>query len=813
MADTDGKRWISERRLQRFWNGIKSRFTSMHEEVEGVKTFVHEEMVDYVTDWLDDHVTPTEAPVVIDDSLSISGAAADAKVAGDEIRDLKSAINDITDTNPITFTQDYYIKTNVAIGSVVDLTPVYNNAFEYSIKSVSPFEHVHINGWGWTNGRLWAFIDSDNKLISVSSANLNATNGIIVKAPENASKIIINSYKGDTGACYIGESSAEIKGQIEKVESRWLDVAKQNKQFTEFNRGYIKTNEAVGTVIDFNVISDVNTHSCVIKCSEGDTFMLTGTGGGSCRLWAFVDDDRKLISNALANQTVANLELTAYNDGYLVVNINVNYTYSLSGNVLSSNVQDGALHQVDTILKDWNIKKAIATNYVIGTTIDLTPYDTGSVACMVVPCNAGDSFLLTGNGGNTPLLWAFVDNENVIKRKSEMGSSVNRYKLEAYESGKLIVNIFTAYDYELCKIEDSTSSAEIDMMNESLYENRYVETIFPSKVCVCGGREMSIYYKAILRYMNADKINMIRSSSIELYNYKMFCRITPSDNDNREFDNKIGFYISNNNLADFATKSHKFKVIPKTAGNGLTKKVLIIGDSLTDADVYLSEVNNLLTNDVMHIEFLGTRDTDEVPNEGYSGWRAYTFAKCETASDDGISTANTNPFYNPSTQEFDFAYYMTAQGYSGVDYVFINLGVNDIGRNNHYSDFTDFYDLIIASIHDYDANIRIGIGLPPVRGLMDNGNQKSVNDGLYADKKLISVYDNRENENIYVIPFFLNVDPDHDYNFVMESISVRNPDVKMMVCTDSTHPSSVGYYKMADVLYSYLKYFGYLDQQ
>lgn len=83
MADTDGKRWISERRLQRFWNGIKSRFTSMHEEVEGVKTFVHEEIGNYVSDWLDEHIDPAETPVVIDDSLTISGAAADAAKCGE----------------------------------------------------------------------------------------------------------------------------------------------------------------------------------------------------------------------------------------------------------------------------------------------------------------------------------------------------------------------------------------------------------------------------------------------------------------------------------------------------------------------------------------------------------------------------------------------------------------------------------------------------------------------------------------------------------------------------------------------------------
>lgn len=46
-----------------------------------------------VTDWLDENITPTTP--VIDATLTISGAGADAKVTGDEITDLKNAIEQI----------------------------------------------------------------------------------------------------------------------------------------------------------------------------------------------------------------------------------------------------------------------------------------------------------------------------------------------------------------------------------------------------------------------------------------------------------------------------------------------------------------------------------------------------------------------------------------------------------------------------------------------------------------------------------------------------------------------------------------------
>ena len=52
---------------------------------------------DVVEDWLEDNVDPSTG-YVIDSSLTVTGAAADAKKTGDEISDLKSAFNVIDDT-------------------------------------------------------------------------------------------------------------------------------------------------------------------------------------------------------------------------------------------------------------------------------------------------------------------------------------------------------------------------------------------------------------------------------------------------------------------------------------------------------------------------------------------------------------------------------------------------------------------------------------------------------------------------------------------------------------------------------------------
>jgi len=69
--------------------------------MEQLRYYVANLIVDEVTDWLDTNINPiSEDLVIIDSSLSISGAAADAKKTGDEISELNERIDvtEITDT-------------------------------------------------------------------------------------------------------------------------------------------------------------------------------------------------------------------------------------------------------------------------------------------------------------------------------------------------------------------------------------------------------------------------------------------------------------------------------------------------------------------------------------------------------------------------------------------------------------------------------------------------------------------------------------------------------------------------------------------
>ena len=89
---------INADNLNRLEEGVAGLYSDMRDIEEELDGGVGE----YVTDWLNEHVDPVGSAVVVDNTLSIEGAAADAKKTGDELTSLKEdlnaiAVNDIID--------------------------------------------------------------------------------------------------------------------------------------------------------------------------------------------------------------------------------------------------------------------------------------------------------------------------------------------------------------------------------------------------------------------------------------------------------------------------------------------------------------------------------------------------------------------------------------------------------------------------------------------------------------------------------------------------------------------------------------------
>ena len=142
-------------------------------------------------------------------------------------------------------------------------------------------------------------------------------------------------------------------------------------------------------------------------------------------------------------------------------------------------------------------------------------------------------------------------------------------------------------------------------------------------------------------------------------------------------------------------------------------KGLFIGDSTINAGVETQQVVDKLRD---NIELVGTRGVGLNRHEGRGGWK---FSMYRT---NGVYQTKVNPFYNPTTQDFDFDYYMTENNFSGLDFVFIQLGINDTfimasdtDLNAELNKIENDANFIIDNILAYQPSLKIGLAItfPP----------------------------------------------------------------------------------------------------
>ncbi|MED4840020.1 hypothetical protein P9695_06690 [Weizmannia sp. CD-2023] len=191
-------------------------------------------------------------------------------------------------------------------------------------------------------------------------------------------------------------------------------------------------------------------------------------------------------------------------------------------------------------------------------------------------------------------------------------------------------------------------------------------------------------------------------------------------------------------IADPSTKTNK------------SPRILYIGDSITFAGI-ASLTNIWLKSFGFNPSFIGTRteinefgygipneDVTWVNSEGMSGWRLTDVTNTsKDINGNPISKGSNNKFLNPATGTFDFNYYMTQNGFDGVDFVVIMLGTNDLlpypGTDQGY--YAPSLDEVLAymptemqkivdSILAYDPNIKIGLNPPIPSGTADTLNER-----------------------------------------------------------------------------------------
>ena len=186
---------------------------------------------------------------------------------GADVCDLKSALSLDNGDTIIDFVKGYYITTNQETGATVSLSPVASSSgYQYAIVSCAEGDIFTLNGKGGNGPRLWAFIDSDSKMISKSGQSATATMTEII-APANAAKLIVN-FSGDSvnPVAFVGQPIGKRVLALQNTVSQGFnDEMEYSVTFTSANQN-INTDICLQKGITYILESETDITSGYIVC-------------------------------------------------------------------------------------------------------------------------------------------------------------------------------------------------------------------------------------------------------------------------------------------------------------------------------------------------------------------------------------------------------------------------------------------------------------------------------------------------------------------------------------------------------------------
>ncbi len=337
-----------------------------------------------------------------------------------------------------------------------------------------------------------------------------------------------------------------------------------------------------------------------------------------------------------------------------------------------------------------------------------------------------------------------------------------------------------------------------------------LQLTLPRELYAVPGSEMSIYFD-----------NVVLTKTPEEYQFDVQCDIgevasgrwtvMPDPHDVGE--HRLSMSVSASDGTSVASASALLRVIPADAGAGREVRLLIVGDSLTHATLYVNEIARLLSQPSNpRWQMFGTHRPksaiEGVAHEGYGGWTWQLFASKYEHNPDGTHRKRSSPFVYLSADkipQLDVARYVREEcGGQPPDFVVFMLGINDCFSaapaepNASIDAMFKQADVLLEACRQAAPKAEFGICLvtPPnareaafeanYKGRYTRWNWKRIQHRL-VQRQLERFADTSRNAT-FVIPTQLNLDPVDGYPH-----------------NNGVHPNAAGYRQIGTSIYAWLK--------
>ena len=424
--------------------------------------------------------------------------------------------------------------------------------------------------------------------------------------------------------------------------------------------------------------------------------------------------------------------------------------------------------------------------------------------------------------------FAIIDkNNNIGFALTSNGTSI--LKLDDIVKSELFNNII----YNLPITNTLKNDATKIPVSSAVYQALYGIYVWaPKKIYALDGTIVQLFKNSIVVADNQDNYelrlkDLVGVSNSESFGYNFdFCYEYAANGTNANFGFTLAVYDSALKKEFVSPQGTTIISIPKKSSPASMKNVLCIGDSFTDADIWVSELRRLLTGEVSsgysdtadssisadsltNINFIGTKDTgaNQTPNEGWNGQHYRFFA-----GGGSKTTSSPSPFVNPNTNTVDFDYYMGTGDVKGsiqnptpsdkIDFAIIVLGTNG-GYEEQY------VKAIWDGLLSHNSNVKVIIAgrcMPVACGVKANLYYRQTYCELASEVFSCNSFLEGMCERADYVDNFLYV----DYNIRMDILNnmplevvqanIRNSSdyAKIKRGQNNVHPNKEGYFQMAD---------------